>query len=59
MCERGGWSELRREVEGEKGGLSERLGDCVDEGEWVLCVRGGDVGLRVCGTWSLMVGIVY
>ena len=32
--------------EGTKRGRDERLGECVDTGGWVLCVRGGGVGLR-------------
>ena len=55
-------------LEGEKRGREERLGgeerereeserpgDCVDEGGWILSVRDGGVGLWIRGAYSLMV----
>ena len=36
-------------------GNRERLGGCVDEGRWILFIKGGGVGVWVFVAWSLMV----
>ena len=41
-------------VRREKRGKEERLGDCVDEGGWVLSVRDGSWRCGTADLWSLV-----